>query len=158
MGLPGAGRSRRVAAVLSLILPGLGQMYLGKVGLGFVYLLSTAFCYAAASLLIVDASRTGEPGRNSGIIGAFTLLGLAIPLVSTFGAALARPRNRESSAGPPRRGHENAPPCEGSRAIAARNLIGDLARALDRAATEEDRAPIRQAIADVQGCVDQAGA
>src|SRR4051794_37038841 len=83
MGIPGAGRSRRVAAVLSLIIPGLGQMYLGKVGLGFVYLLSTAFCYAAASLLIVDASRMGEPGRNGGIIGVFTLLGLAIPLVST---------------------------------------------------------------------------
>jgi hypothetical protein len=42
--------------------------------------------------------------------------------------------------------------------IAARNLIGDLARALDSAATEEDRAPIQQAIADVQGFVDQAGA
>jgi hypothetical protein len=44
-----------------------------------------------------------------------------------------------------------------SPAIAARNLIGDLARALDSAATEEDRAPLQQAIADVQGFVDQAG-
>jgi hypothetical protein len=60
-------------------------MYLGKVGLGFVYLLSTAFCYAAAGLLIVAANRTGEPGRNGGIISVFTLLGLAIPLVSTLG-------------------------------------------------------------------------
>ena len=94
MGIPGAGPSRRVAAILSFIIPGLGQMYLGKVGRGFVYLLSTAFCYAAASMLIGDANRMGEPGRNSGIIGVFMLLGLAIPIVSTFGAALARPRSR----------------------------------------------------------------
>jgi hypothetical protein len=45
-----------------------------------------------------------------------------------------------------------------SPAIAARNLIGDLSRALDSAATEEDRAPLRQALADVQGFIDQAGA
>jgi hypothetical protein len=45
-----------------------------------------------------------------------------------------------------------------SPAIAARNLIGDLSRALDSAATDEDRAPLRQAIADVKGFVDQAGA
>lgn len=43
-------------------------------------------------------------------------------------------------------------------AIAARNLLGHLARALDSAATDPDRAPIRQAIADVQEFVDQAGA
>ena len=87
MGIPGAGPSRRVAAILSFIIPGLGQMYLGKVGRGFVYLLSTAFCYAAAIMLIGDANRMGEPGRNSGIIGVFMLLGLAIPIVSTFGWA-----------------------------------------------------------------------
>jgi hypothetical protein len=45
-----------------------------------------------------------------------------------------------------------------SPAIAARNLIGDLVRALDSAATDQDRAPIQQAIADVQGFLDQAGA
>jgi hypothetical protein len=45
-----------------------------------------------------------------------------------------------------------------SPAIAARNLIGDLSRALDSAATDQDRAPIQQAIADVQGFIDQAGA
>ena len=94
MGIPGAGPSRRVAAILSFIIPGLGQMYLGKVGRGFVYLLSTAFCYAAAGLLIMDANRTGEPGRNGGIIAVFMVLGSAIPLVSTFGAAVARPRSR----------------------------------------------------------------
>jgi hypothetical protein len=44
-----------------------------------------------------------------------------------------------------------------SPAIAARNLIGDLTRALDSAATDLDRAPIQQAIADVQGVIDQAG-
>jgi hypothetical protein len=43
-------------------------------------------------------------------------------------------------------------------AIAARNLIGDLTRALDSAAGDQDRAPILQAIADVQGFVDQAEA
>ena len=93
MGKPRAGPSRCVAAILSFIIPGLGQMYLGRVGRGFVYLVSNAFCYAAASMLLMDAGRTGEPGRNGGIIGVFMLLGLAIPLVSTFGAAVARPRS-----------------------------------------------------------------
>jgi len=92
MGIPGAGPSRRVAAILSFIIPGLGQMYLGNVGRGFVYLLSTAFCYAAVGMLSVNANRMGEPGRNGGIIGVFMLLALTIPLVSTFGAALARPK------------------------------------------------------------------
>jgi hypothetical protein len=45
-----------------------------------------------------------------------------------------------------------------SPAVAARNLLGQLARALDSAATEPDRAPLRQAIADVQGFIDAAGA
>jgi hypothetical protein len=44
-----------------------------------------------------------------------------------------------------------------SPVIAARNLIGDLSRAIDSAATDQDRAPILQAIADVQLFVDQAG-
>ena len=94
MGNSRARPNRCVAAILSFIIPGLGQMYLGRVGPGFVYLLSTAFCYAAASLLIMDANRTGVPGRNGGIIAVFMLLGLAIPLVSIFGAAVARPRSR----------------------------------------------------------------
>jgi hypothetical protein len=92
MSIPGAGPSRRVAAILSFIIPGLGQMYLGRVGRGFVYLLATAFCYAAVGMLSVDANRMGEPRRNGGIIGVFMLLALAIPLVSTCGAALARPK------------------------------------------------------------------
>jgi hypothetical protein len=45
-----------------------------------------------------------------------------------------------------------------SPAVAARNLIAQLARALDSAATEPDRAPLRRAIADVQEFIDQAGA
>jgi TM2 domain-containing membrane protein YozV len=94
MGNSTARPNRGVAAILSFIIPGLGQMYLGKVGSGFVYLLSTAFCYAAAILLIMDANRTGVPGRNGGIIAVFTALGLAIPLVSTFRAAVARPGSR----------------------------------------------------------------
>ena len=94
MGNSRARPNRGVAAILSFIIPGLGQMYLGKVGSGFVYLLSTAFCYAAAILLIMDANRTGVPGRNGGIIAVFMALGLAIPLVSTFRAAVARPGSR----------------------------------------------------------------
>ena len=94
MGKSRARPHRSVAAILSFIIPGLGQMYLGRVGPGFVYLLSTAFCYAAASLLIMDANRTGVPGRNGLIIAVFTALGLAIPLVSTFSAAVARPGSR----------------------------------------------------------------
>jgi hypothetical protein len=45
-----------------------------------------------------------------------------------------------------------------SPAIAARNMIGKLTRALDSAATDHDRAPIQQAIDDVQGFIDQTGA
>jgi hypothetical protein len=44
-----------------------------------------------------------------------------------------------------------------SPGIAARNLIGKLTRALDSAATDQDRAPIQQAIVDVQGFADQDG-
>ncbi len=84
-----AKRYRSVAAILSFILPGLGQMYLGRVGPGFVYLLSTAFCYAAASLLMMDASRTGVSGKNGCVIAVFMAIGLAIPLVSTFRAAFS---------------------------------------------------------------------
>ena len=88
MGIPGAGPSRGVAAILSFIIPGLGQMYLGKVGPGFVYLLSTAFCYAAASLLFVDANRTGVPGRNGGIIAVFTGSDWRFPLSRPSGPPL----------------------------------------------------------------------
>ncbi len=45
-----------------------------------------------------------------------------------------------------------------SPAIAARNLVAHLTRALDSAATEQDRAPLQRALADVQEFIDQAGA
>ncbi len=90
-----AKRYRSVAAILSFIIPGLGQMYLGRVGPGFVYLLSTAFCYAAASLLMMDASRTGVFGKHGCVIAVFMALAFAIPLVSTFRAAVSvTPRGR----------------------------------------------------------------
>ncbi len=89
MGNSRAKRYRSVAAILSFIMPGLGQMYLGRVGPGFVYLISTAFCYAVASLLMMDANRTGVPGKNGYVIAVFMALGLAIPLVSTFRAAVS---------------------------------------------------------------------
>jgi len=69
-------------------------MYLGRVGPGLFYLLSTAFCYAAVGLLVMDANRTGEAGRNGGSIAVFMVLGLVMPLISTFGAAAAHPRSR----------------------------------------------------------------
>lgn len=47
---PQAQWSPGVAAVLSLVIPGAGQMYKGQVGAGFAWLLGTAFAYL---LLIV---------------------------------------------------------------------------------------------------------
>src|SRR4051812_15781663 len=90
-GNPRARRSRGIAAILSFIIPGLGQMYLGRVGLGLAYLLSTASCYAAAALLAMDAGRTGVTGGHGGLVAVLLVLGSAIPLASCFGAAVARP-------------------------------------------------------------------
>ncbi len=61
MGNSRARSNRSVAAILSFIIPGLGQMYLGRVGPGFVYLLSTAFCYVAAGLLIIIPTAQDYP-------------------------------------------------------------------------------------------------
>jgi len=40
--------SRGLAAVLSLVIPGAGQMYLGSVGQGFAWLIGLVFAYVVA--------------------------------------------------------------------------------------------------------------
>jgi TM2 domain-containing membrane protein YozV len=39
-----------VAAVLSVLIPGLGQVYSGRLGAGALWFLATAFCYSAVLL------------------------------------------------------------------------------------------------------------
>lgn len=103
----------RVAALLSLVLPGAGQMYKGQLGNGIAWLIFVPICYAASvglglllHLVCIIGAATGNPvvKKKTGCLGyigaAFLIFSVAIGfLVFRSGSGPNRARSSSASTG-----------------------------------------------------------
>ena len=76
-----------LAGFLSYLIPGLGQMYLGKVSDGIKYLLSVSFFYG----LMAWAGMDSLTHRNAVLVLLAMLIATGIQLYSVYAAAITKP-------------------------------------------------------------------
>jgi hypothetical protein len=73
--------------MMNMLIPGLGQMYLGKVSDGIKYFLSVGFLYA----LMVWAGMDSVTRRNAVLVLLAMLIATGIQLYSVYAAAITKP-------------------------------------------------------------------
>ena len=93
-GAGGARKSPVVAALLSIALPGLGHFYVGRVGTGIGFLVSSLVTFVIMSLLRDLSKHTVRDSSGLALVAAAVLIGICIASIVSAARSADRANKR----------------------------------------------------------------